>query len=706
MQHISLGVETASNVLSVTEKFVGGVTNVVDVIGAFVPLVSNITNAIREIQDICESIEYNKRMCGTLLERALFAEAATKALMIRTDYYEKKLRSREFYDGFRRFAEVIEKIKEFTKTVSRLSGLRKFFQASDIKSRFTILLEEFDGLMNVLQFSMVARSSDISYIILQDLEELKNRIEGGITKRDTNEILINPNIEEIEVMNVAWKNGTLPTNSSLFSSVMINPNLITDNSVKQISKKIEQAFYKDQASGTELVALRRLTDPDSIDEQEREKIMKEILIFKRLKDCKHIIEFYGLVERDTGIYLVTQWADNGNLKKFYTEHHAMTHWSVKSKIAVDIARALTFLHSVSIYHHDLRSENILITDRYAAKLANFSKRYTCDCDYSFDKLFLAVMALNSINKISTLCSRCFSAETTSLDRTLERMRYMAPEKIEKKTQRYNLKCEIFRLLWEISECKTPLEEHKDLSILKTLVCDPKNALQFNPNVPKEWKDIANKAMQYSTNLRPPLSEIFNVLFDISETFNDQHTSNLNTKVPNHISNPDIGTQNLLSVRDALMEHKKPSGNKKAAFEAFKVHAERGDIKAKYWYAYYLNKGDVPDSEILREKERLQKAVALFKETADEGFPDGQFRYGYCLWYGKGVTKNVREAIKYFEMSAAAGNSTAMYTLGDIYYKGLEVKKDKEKGAKYLRHAALLKHEKALKMCRKEHIPLA
>lgn len=206
-----------------------------------------------------------------------------------------------------------------------------------------------------------------------NLRQYMERIKGGITKWGVNEIQINPNLEDIAIMNAALQNGTFPANDDLLSSVMISPNLITDNPVGRKGKKIEQAIYKNPVTGTESVALRFL-NPNSAKGKQKKNVMSEILILKRLKDCKHITEFYGLVERDTGIYLVTQWADNGHLKKFYMENHAMAHWSMKTKIAVDIARALTFLHSVSIYHHDLRSENVLITDRCMAKLANFTCR--------------------------------------------------------------------------------------------------------------------------------------------------------------------------------------------------------------------------------------------------------------------------------------------------------------------------------------------
>jgi hypothetical protein len=119
MEKTILGIETASSALSVAGSFI---RNVADIVGVFVPLVSNITRTVHEIQILCETIEYNKRMCATLLERALFAEKLTKALMTRPDYYEEKLKTFEFYKEFQKFTGVIEKIKNFVKNVSQISG--------------------------------------------------------------------------------------------------------------------------------------------------------------------------------------------------------------------------------------------------------------------------------------------------------------------------------------------------------------------------------------------------------------------------------------------------------------------------------------------------------------------------------------------------------------------------------------------------------
>ena len=97
-----------------------------------------------------------------------------------------------------------------------------------------------------------------------------------------------PNLDGIAIMNTAWRNGTLPTNDNLFSSVMISPNLITDNPNGRKGKEIEQALYNNPTTGIESVALR-LLNPNSAKGEQKKSIMSEILIFKRLKDCNHII---------------------------------------------------------------------------------------------------------------------------------------------------------------------------------------------------------------------------------------------------------------------------------------------------------------------------------------------------------------------------------------------------------------------------------
>ncbi|CAG8593011.1 2074_t:CDS:2, partial [Acaulospora morrowiae] len=405
-------------------------------------------------------------------------------------------------------------------------------------------------------------------------------------------------------------------------------------------------------------------------------------------ESTYILKFYGIAQDANALYMVTEWCELGNLQEYYRVNPM--DWNQKSQFAVDIARGLTFLHAVSILHHDIRSENILITEYRQAKIANFN------------------------------LSRGANDPTKDVRPTIDTVRWMAPEKLKDHKNKYNTKCEIYSfgmLLWEIAEGQIPFAEEMDLLVIRDFVVKQKKRPVFSNNVPPEWSKISYQAMQDSPNARPALKDIFMVLYSL-------HQKNLLQRSPrpspNHIPSEDelpgidddLGIDVTMSVKEAIAEHKKKDGDKKKVWEAFKVHAEEfGDMTARYWMGYYLYYDlcpiDNPNDKEAKQK-RLEKAASLFKEAADMGIVDAQLRYGHCLWYGEGVQRNIKEAIEYFQKSAdnGNGNTTAIYNIGNVYYNGLGVEQDMERGIRFLRLAALQGQPKALEICKKKGIPLA
>jgi len=145
----------------------------------------------------------------------------------------------------------------------------------------------------------------------------------------------------------------------------------------------------------------------------REEVINTVNILKRLKDSKNIIEFLGLAEEGDMMYLVYEWAEYGTLLDYYTNYGQLP-WSKKIEFAVDIARGLCFLQAVNILHHDIRSENILITEHHQAKIANFAN------------------------------SRGLHDATRNVAANLINIRYMAPEKIVNPNCGYDFRCETYR----------------------------------------------------------------------------------------------------------------------------------------------------------------------------------------------------------------------------------------------------------------------
>ncbi|PKY54745.1 kinase-like protein, partial [Rhizophagus irregularis] len=147
---------------------------------------------------------------------------------------------------------------------------------------------------------------------------------------------------------------------------------------------------------------------------------------------QNIIKFYGLTCEGNKWYLVTEWAEYGNLREFYTEYKDQFDVRLKLRVSLDIARGLNFLRAVEIVHRDIRADNILITLNKTAKLANFK------------------------------LSRYLTAATLNQGQNLERVRYCAPELLDRAPNyKYDQKCEVYSfgiLLWEIAEEKVPYQD--------------------------------------------------------------------------------------------------------------------------------------------------------------------------------------------------------------------------------------------------------
>jgi len=83
---------------------------------------------------------------------------------------------------------------------------------------------------------------------------------------------------------------------------------------------------------------------------------------------------------------------------------------------------------------------------------------------------------------------------------------------------------------------------------------------------------------------------------------------------------------------------------------------------------------------MNEKEAIQEAV-----KAARGNASAQHNLAFMYNNGTGVTKDYKQAFKWYTKSAEQGNATAQYNLGTMYNKGLGVTKDYEQSDKEKPH---------------------
>lgn len=136
-------------------------------------------------------------------------------------------------------------------------------------------------------------------------------------------------------------------------------------------------------------------------------------------------------------------------------------------------------------------------------------------------------------------------------------------------------------------------------------------------------------------------------------------------------------------------------------EAFKLYdkaSAKGNLLATINLArmYEQGKGTAQDKK---------KAFELFHQVASnkdvfsseeykENIANAMYNVGRMYFWGIGIEKNQKEAVKYLELAKDKGNIDALYVLGVAYYIGQGVPVDALKGKSLIKEAASKGHAKA------------
>ncbi|RGB41629.1 hypothetical protein C1646_685219 [Rhizophagus diaphanus] len=284
---------------------------------------------------------------------------------------------------------------------------------------------------------------------------------------------------------------------------------------------------------------------------------------------------------------------------------------------------------------------------------------------------------------------------------------MAPEKLatfhsksENSYVRYTDACEMFSFgmfLWELSFNRVPYN-HIDKSddIIEYVINGNRETLNFEKgpsDIIGAFTEIITLAWKQDPRDRPQdpaVSAILGRTFSCESSPMSFYEQDNNDSTTTSLEN----SQN--SFNKVIELHNKPNKteqDKKLAWEYFNAHAELGNKNALYWKAHYLSEG------YYVEKDK-KKAIPLFKEAADAGVPEAQYRYAM-----ESINVNPDIFLNYLTQSAENGYINAMYNLGMCYTKGQHAPKNTDKGIEYLKIAALKGHEKAINALKKLDITI-
>ncbi|XP_039248045.2 uncharacterized protein LOC120325930 isoform X1 [Styela clava] len=113
----------------------------------------------------------------------------------------------------------------------------------------------------------------------------------------------------------------------------------------------------------------KIIDKLRLDQLNLKKIYREIQILKLLNH-QHIIKLYQVMETSSTIYLVCEYARNGELFDYITEQGRLPEEKAK-KMFWQILTAVEYCHKNNVVHRDLKAENLLLDSNNNVKLADF-----------------------------------------------------------------------------------------------------------------------------------------------------------------------------------------------------------------------------------------------------------------------------------------------------------------------------------------------
>ncbi|XP_059453737.1 wall-associated receptor kinase-like 8 [Corylus avellana] len=170
-------------------------------------------------------------------------------------------------------------------------------------------------------------------------------------------------------------------NTKLFNSKDLEKATDRFNINRILGQGGQGTVYKGMLADGRIVAVKK---SKVIDEGKLKEFINEVVILSQINH-RNVVKLIGCCLETEVPLLVYEYVPNGTLSQYVNgqnEEFPLT-WDMRLRIATEVAGALFYLHSVAsipIYHRDIKSTNILLDNKYRAKVADFgtSRSITID----------------------------------------------------------------------------------------------------------------------------------------------------------------------------------------------------------------------------------------------------------------------------------------------------------------------------------------
>ncbi|KAK3151945.1 hypothetical protein QOZ80_2BG0152420 [Eleusine coracana subsp. coracana] len=283
--------------------------------------------------------------------------------------------------------------------------------------------------------------------------------------------------------------------------------------------------YRGQLADGKVVAVKKLRPLGGADEDY--EFLSEIELLSRLNHC-HVVPLLGYCSESQGRQLerllVFECMSNGNLRDCLDlkQGKKAMEWQTRVSVALGAARGLEYLHEAAaprILHRDIKSTNILLDDKFRAKITDLG------------------MAKCLMNDGVTSCS-------SSPARMLGTFGYFAPEYAI--VGKASLKSDVFSfgvVILELITGRQPIHKSPSTRTDESLVIWATSRLQDSRLVVSELPDptlqgkfpaeemqimahLARECLQWDPESRPTMTEVVQILSTIAPLHHGTKRRNL------------------------------------------------------------------------------------------------------------------------------------------------------------------------------------
>ena len=223
------------------------------------------------------------------------------------------------------------------------------------------------------------------------------------------------------------------------------------------------------------VAIKRIRTDANPSGRSRERFRREAMLSAQLNHPA-IVQVYDVLQEEDSFSIVMEYVSGGTLKQL-----AENPLSVAQIVDFgrQIASGLAEAHELGVVHRDLKTENVLVTRKGQAKVADFgiAKRITKDSA---------------------------SASLTAEGAVIGTYRAMSPEQVT--GDGVDHRSDLFSLgvlLYELLAGETPFSEPSLVQTLqRILLHHPPSVLETNPAIPEALSDLVDRLLEKDPEFRP------------------------------------------------------------------------------------------------------------------------------------------------------------------------------------------------------------